>query len=112
MSNANFKSNIKRVKYQLTENEMAALKEIRKFIIKKIKARIKKHTGRLKRSIKSRIYRKDKSLEIGIAKKAFYGSFIEFGTKKIRAKSFIISTIKENMSEINKIIYKNFRNMR
>jgi len=109
MSKKGYTSNIKKVKYKLEESEKKVLKELSKMLLKPIRQKAKKISGNLRKNIKTSINRKEKVLEIGIKKKAFYGSFIELGTDKIRKKSFIMATIEEKKKEIENIVKKAYK---
>ena len=105
MSN-NYKSNVKRYKKLLTDEEHAALKTIGVLLSKAIKAKAKKRKkgGMLKKSIKYKLQPRKKAVIVGIKKKGFYGGFLELGTKNIKEESFIMSTVEEKKDEIQKII--------
>lgn len=89
-----YKGNVPKVKYVLTEIEKAALKEVGRFVTKEAKNNLsevtEKRTGLLKRSIGYWVKRKDKSVQVGVRKKAFYGLFIEKG-HRILPKGFYIN---------------------
>jgi HK97 gp10 family phage protein len=118
--NKNYKSNINKVKYVLTELERAALKEIGIFVagearknapigiyrdmngnvlfsrrIKTSKGKVDHRPGTLKRNIGYSIRRKEKSVQIGVRGKAFYGRFVEKGhklmTRDVAAEGFYIN---------------------
>lgn len=94
-----YKSNVPNVKYALSELEKAALKEIGKFVTKTAKANVdevtEKRTGLLRRKIGYWIKRKDKSVQVGVRKEAFYGLMIENGhrvfTAKMKAQGYYIN---------------------
>jgi HK97 gp10 family phage protein len=118
--NKNYKSNISKTKYVLTDLERAALKEIGIFVagearknapigiyrdmngnvllsrrIKTSKGKVNHRAGTLKRNIGYSIRRKEKSVQIGVRGKAFYGLFVEKGhkvvTRDMTAKGFYIN---------------------
>ena len=103
-----YKSNKPRVKYVLTELERTALKEIGRFAVKEARKRINIRSKTLWRGIGINIRRKEKSVRIGVKSKskAFYGFFLEFGTKKMAKKPFLAPAIQENIPEIKAIVEK------
>lgn len=122
--NANYKSNIKNVKNALSACEMAAFKEIGKYLRTEIRANVHKSVGtrtyrkkdgtlvkvrpgRLRRSIGFGIMRKFKYLQIG--SKAFYAAMIELGTQNISPDSFLEKTVKENIDHIRLIAGKHIK---
>ncbi len=104
MPSKNYKSYKKRVKYVLTEQEQKALKSIRKILMTKIKSRIRKKTGQLKKGFGTSIIKKNKQLKLGYKKKGFYGGFIELGTKNIQEDPVLLPAIEESKEEIQNII--------
>ena len=122
--NKNYKSNIKNVKNALTACEMAAFKEIGKYLRTEVRKNItnsvvtrtykkkdgtlvKIRPGRLKRSIGFGIMRKFKYLQIG--SKAFYAPMIELGTQNISPDSFLEKTVKGNIDHIRLIAGKHIK---
>ena len=122
--NKNYKSNIKNVKYALTACEMAAFKEIGKYLRTEVRKNVHKgletrtyktktgtlvkvRPGRLRRSIGFGIMRKFKYLQIG--SKAFYAPMIELGTQYISPDSFLEKTVKENIDRIRLIAGKHIK---
>jgi HK97 gp10 family phage protein len=122
--NKNYKSNVKNVKYALTACEMAAFKEIGKYLRTEIRKNVPKSVetrtyktkagtlvkirpGRLRRSIGFGIMRKFKYLQIG--SKAFYSKMIELGTQNISPDSFLEKTVKENIDRIRLIAGKHIK---
>jgi HK97 gp10 family phage protein len=108
-SNFTYQSNFPKVKYALTEIEKACFKEIGRLVRKDAKGRINSRTGNLKKNINFQVRRKDKSVRIGVKRKAFYGIFLEFGTSKISAKPFITPAARENALQIRMIAAKYFK---
>ncbi|MFA5715839.1 MAG: HK97-gp10 family putative phage morphogenesis protein [Candidatus Paceibacterota bacterium] len=82
-----YQSNIPKVKYVLTEIEKACLKEIGRYVRDEARERVPVKTGKLKKNISYQIRRKDKSVRLGVKRKAFYGLFVEKG-HKILPKGF------------------------
>ena len=122
--NKNYKSNVKNVKNALTACEMAAFKEIGKYLRTEVRknvhksvgtrtyktktgALVKVRPGRLRRSIGFGIMRKFKYLQIG--SKAFYAPMIELGTQYISPDSFLEKTVKENIDQIRLIAGKHIK---
>jgi hypothetical protein len=122
--NKNYKSNVKNVKNALTACEMAAFKEIGKYLRTEIRNNVPKsletrtykkkdgslakiRPGRLKRSIGFGIMRKFKYLQIG--SKSFYGPMIELGTQSISPDSFLEKTVFENIDRIRLIAGKHIK---
>ncbi len=105
-----YQSNVNQIKYILSELERAALKEVAKFLRKEIKGRVPINTGNLKKNIGTWVRKKEASLQIGIydrarakrkgLKYAYYGSMIEFGTKRLPAKPFLRPAVMENIDQI------------
>ena len=114
--NKNYKSNIPKVKYALTEIEMACFKEIGQLVRNVARDKCKHLTGRLFININYQIRRKEKSVRLGLKRKAFYGMYYEFGTKKggpsgggITKQSFLTSAVLENIDRIRLIAGKYFK---
>lgn len=101
---ANYKSNVKKVKAKLTAEENEALTKIAKILSKKVKAKARKSTGILRKAIGYSKRRKEKSLQIGIKKKGFYGGFFELPTKNMPKDPFILPVVEESKDEIQQII--------
>ena len=105
-----YESKAKEVKYVMTELERAGLKEIAKILRKKVKAAVPVDQGVLKKNVGTWVKRKDGSLQIGVytrdrAKRkkytyAYHAHLVEFGTKKMKARSFLKSTIMANLNDI------------
>jgi hypothetical protein len=83
--NKNYKSNIPKVKYVLSELEEGALREIGKFIVREARQRIESKSFRLSKAIAYYLRRKEKSVRIGVRghgkRSAFYASWVEKGHK-------------------------------
>ena len=88
--NKYYQSNVQKVKYVLTEVEKACLKEIGRYARDEARERVPGKTGNLKKNISYQIRRKDKSVRLGVKRKAFYGLFVEKG-HKIVPKGFHIN---------------------
>jgi HK97 gp10 family phage protein len=81
---ANYKSNVARVKYVLTEEETNALKEIGKLGAAAVRANAPVgKTKRLKRYIGYSLRKKDKSVQIGVKSKIYYAGFVELGHRVV-----------------------------
>jgi len=115
-------SNVPRVKYVLEENEKLALREVGKFLKKEMKKIIKAKMTPSKKSplLAARSYKvvkKTKSLNIGTygnkknPGRAFYSKFLEFGTKKMKARPFIRPTVQNNISKVRAIVAENMGNV-
>ncbi|QOR34441.1 HK97 gp10 family phage protein [Clostridium sp. 'deep sea'] len=109
-------SNVNRAQYTIKELCRAALRDVAKFLRKRIKARAPKGKGNLNKNIGSWVRRSKDGiphLQIGVydrsrAKKkglkyAFYAMFFEFGTSKMPARPFIKPTVLENIETIKTI---------
>jgi len=94
----------------MTELERAGLKEIAKILRKKVKAAVPVDQGVLKKNVGTWVKRKDGSLQIGVYTRdrarrkkyiyAYHAHLVEFGTKKMAARSFLKSTIMANLNDI------------
>lgn len=114
-----YTSNAKRVKYIMGELERSALKEIAKMLRKDAKSRIHNVTGTLAKNIGTWVRRNEGKMEIGVftrdrAKKkgltpAFHLHFLEFGTKNMNAKPFLVPAAKENIAQIRLIAGKHIK---
>jgi HK97 gp10 family phage protein len=102
--NKNYQSNIKRVKYKLTEEEKKALTDIGKMLKIEIKRKARRLTGKLRKNIGYKVMRKDKSVQVGVKNKGFYGFFFEKGTKKMQKDPFVLPSVEEKKDEIQQII--------
>ena len=104
----NYYSNVKRVKYVLEENEKKALSEVGKYLKKEmkklLKTKVSRRTGTLDKSIGYSIKKKTKSVQVGFRHKAFYGKFIELGTRKMTSKPFLLPSIQNNLERVKNII--------
>lgn len=108
-----YQNNANKVKYVMTELERTALKEVAKFLRKKVKTRVPVDKGVLKKNVGTWVKRKDASLQIGTytadrarRKKypyAYHTHLLEFGTSKMSAKPFLRPSVFENVDEIRRI---------
>jgi HK97 gp10 family phage protein len=122
--NNNYRSNVTNVKNALTACEMAAFKEIGKYLRTEVRKNITNNVGtrtykkkngtlatirpgRLKRSIGFGIMKKFKYLQIG--SKAFYAPMVELGTRHVSPKSFLEETVVENIDHIRLIAGRHIR---
>lgn len=116
-----YTSSVDRAIYTMEELERGALKDIAKFIRSEMRKRLKANdsvdTRNLYRAVTSWVrkstprfaaklqigwYSKSKAESRGL-KDAFYGSFLEFGTKNARAKPFLKPAVFENIEKIREI---------
>lgn len=105
-----YKSNIKQVKYVMTEMERAALKDTAKLLRPIIKSRIPVDQGDLKKNVGTWVKRKDASLQIGVYtraralkkgfKYAYHAHLVQFGTRKTRAVNYLSAPVMENIDQI------------
>ena len=111
-----YESKTGQVKVLMSELERAAFKEVAKLIRKDAKARCPVDSGNLKKNIATWVKKKGPEgphLQIGVYDKArakrkklehaYYASFVEFGTKKMSAKSFLRPSVFENIDQIRLI---------
>lgn len=110
-------SSVARSKFLLSELTRAALKDVGKFLRRRIRDAAPKDTGNIKANIatwvKTNRYTKEIELEVGYyskaaarkkgKKSAFYARYFEFGTKKMAAKPFFTPTVMNNIDEIRRI---------
>jgi HK97 gp10 family phage protein len=101
-------SSVDRCKYTLSELTRAALKDVAKFLRKRIIQKVKTLTGmkRTKRPYSSTQYwvrKKETDLLIGFKHDAWYGVHQEMGTRNQPRKGFLRDTVFENIDEIRRI---------
>lgn len=109
-------SNVDAVNYTLNELSRAALRDVGKFLRKRMKQVVAVKSGATKKSIATWVRKSADGtprLQIGVydrtrAKKkglpyAFWAFMLEFGTSKIAAQPFMKPTVFDNIDEIRKI---------
>lgn len=103
-----YKSNIGRVKYVLTEQETGAFKQIGKLLAAAIRAKVPRGaTKRLSKNITYSVRKKDKAVWVGVKRSIFYANFLEFGAKQYtpdKKHAFLLPTIEEKKQEVQAII--------
>jgi len=115
-----FISNVERTQYTIKELSRAALRDVAKFLRKRIKQAVPVDQGILKKNVGTWV-RKSKDgtprLQVGVYdrtrarkkgyKYAFHAHLIEFGTSKMKAanngRGFLKPTVYDNLDEIRKI---------
>lgn len=109
-----FISEVDRAKYTLDELTRAALRDVGKFLRKRMKTKVPKDSRDLEKNIASRVVKKRAALEIGVysrqrARKrglnyaGYYAHIIEFGSKKMTAQPYLRQTVMENIGTIRDI---------
>jgi hypothetical protein len=103
-----FTSNVDRAKYLLVELQRAALRDVAKFIRKRIIEQLKTLRGmrRSKRLYSSTQYwvrRRETDLLIGFKHDSWYGARQELGTKSMKSKSILRKTVHDNIDQIQLI---------
>ena len=93
---------VDRTKYTLKELVHAANKDVGKYITRKAKETIRRHSGRGHRNTQYWA-RKDGSLIVGYKKGGFFIGYQEIGTSKKVKKEHIQNAILNNKDEIRKI---------
>jgi hypothetical protein len=101
-------SNVDRAKYTLAELSRAALKDVAKFLRRRMVDELKKLPGmkRNKRIYNSTQYwvrKKDADLQIGIRHNTWYGVNQELGSKNMPKKGVVRETTFNNIDEIRRI---------
>ena len=101
-------SNVDRAKYTLQELSRAALKDVAKFLRRRMVDELKKLPGmkRNKRIYNSTQYwvrKKDADLQIGIKHDTWYGVNQELGSKNMPKKGVVRETTFNNIDEIRRI---------
>lgn len=101
-------SNVDRAKYTLQELSRAALKDVAKFLRRRMVDELKKLPGmkRNKRIYNSTQYwvrKKDADLQIGIKHDTWYGVNQELGSKNMPKKGVVRETTFKNIDEIRRI---------
>ncbi len=102
-NNVEYISKVERSKYLLEELIRAALKDVGKLIVNRIRQKIKRRTGRLAKNIQFWVRKQSGDLQIGIKPGGFYGGFQELGTSKQPKIGALSETVQENIDEIRRI---------
>lgn len=100
MSNKNYESHIKEVKKQLTDCQIAGLRAMGKLAAKEVRLRAPRRTGNLKKNIRYKVTKKDKTLKVGVKGKAWYAALVEKGTSNTAAQPFLMPAIEENINAL------------
>jgi HK97 gp10 family phage protein len=100
-----FTSNVDRIKYLLDELQRAALRDVAKFLRKRMVEKLKKLKGmkRSKRLYKSTQYwvrKRESDLQIGFKHNTWYGVDQELGTSKQPRRNILRDTVYENIDQI------------
>ena len=119
--NVEYISSVNRVMYTMDELERAALKDVAKFLRAEMRKRLKStgsvKTRNLSRAVTSWVRKGSRGyqtkLQIGFYSNAkaksrglnpaFYGSMLEFGTKKLSARPWLRPAVYENIPKIIEI---------
>ena len=114
-SKIEYKSNVGRVKYVLTEEETGALKQIGKILSAAVRAKAPRGaTKKLSKNVTYSVFKKEKSVQVGVKKSIFYANFLEFGAKQYSPKeehAFLKPAIQEKMAEVQSIIREYLRRL-
>lgn len=111
-SSVEFISNVDQVNYTMEELVKAALRDVKKYVLKMgrntIKANLNVVTGRLYKGFQGWVRREPKTgafLQIGIKKDsgAWYGMYQEFGSQNVPKIGAIESSVKDNIDMIRQI---------
>jgi HK97 gp10 family phage protein len=101
-------SSVDRAKYLLVELERAALKEIGKFVRRRVLDDVRKLKGfkRGKRPLRAYqiwVRKREGNLQIGIKHDTWYGVAQELGTSKQPRRAILKNTVMNNVDEIRRI---------
>jgi hypothetical protein len=108
-SRVTFENRIDIARQRITERPQAALKEIGKLMVKEIKPKVPKKSGRLMKSIAYWYRPRQKDLQIG--SKSSFAHLIEFGNINFPGVSFLKSTIMSRLGEIQSLIQDALRGL-
>lgn len=64
----------------------------------------RKRTGILQRNVLYEIDEAQGQAKVGITPMAFYGVFLEYGTKKMQARPFMLATLEKNEDRLKEIL--------
>ena len=118
----NLENNINKAADKIKEKPQNAMREAGKILVKLIRAntpksiKIRKYRGkvikpgRLRKSIRTRYFKKDGTLYIGT--NMFYAKWIEKGNSKINAQPFLENTIKSNINVVETLVKEALRNLK
>ena len=103
-----FISNVDRAQYTIEELSRAALRDVAKFVRKRMVQKLKKLPGmkRSKRIYKSTQYwvrKRETDLQIGFKHDTWYGVHQELGDRNQPARHILRGTVMENLDEIRNI---------
>ena len=113
--NVTYKSNVDQINYTLNELTRAALRDVAKFLRKKLIDKLKtlpgmKRSRRIYKSTQYWVRSKEADLQIGfgntkkgLSGDSWYAARQELGTKKMKRKGFLRDTVFENISQITDI---------
>lgn len=102
-------SNIERTQYTLKQLQMTALREVGKFIRKRVMEKAKLQMGmkkskRIGRAFQYWARKRDGDLQLGIKHNTWYGVEQEMGTHGQRKKGILMDTVFENIDDIRRIM--------
>lgn len=103
-----FVSNVDRIQFTLVELQRAALRDVAKFIRKRMIEKLKKLPGmrrskRLYSSTQFWVRKRETDLQIGFRHDSWYGARSELGTHGQPARNILRDTVFENLDEIRRI---------
>lgn len=107
-NNVEYISNVDRAKYTLAELTRAALKDVAKFLRRRMLDKARKMPGmrrgkRIPNAFQYWVRKKDSDLLIGIKHNTWYGADQELGTKNQPKRGILRDTVYENINEIRRI---------
>ena len=98
-----FVSSVDRAQYTIKELTRAALRDVAKILIKKVRAKIKYKTGNLVKNTQYWNRAKSSDLQIGFKPGGFYGLFQEIGGQNVKKQGALRETVYENIPLIVEI---------
>lgn len=103
-----FTSSVDRIQYTMRELERAALRDVAKFVRKRMLEKLKllpgmKRAKRLYRSTQFWVRKRETDLQIGFKHDSWYGARSELGTHGQPARGILRDTVWENIDEIQRI---------
>ena len=98
-----FVSNVDRASYFIRELSRAALRDVGKLIVKRIKQKIHRHTGRLIKNTQYWVRKKECELQVGFKPGGWYGIFQELGTESQPKIGALYNATAENIQLIREI---------
>lgn len=109
-SSVEFISKVDQVNYTMEELVKAALRDVKKYVLKMGRNTIKAHlnvvTGTLNKNFQGWVRRESKVgafLQIGLKPVAWYGMYQEFGSQNVPKIGAIESSVKDNIDMIRQI---------